>query len=86
MTTEPPRRVVTIPTKSVGIAILLTVFLGPIGMPYATIPGALVMFVLKLLALLLTAGVGLIVLWPIAIVWSAMAVQGYNRKLLALAR
>lgn len=83
MAAEPPRHVITTSTKSVGIAILLTIFLGPLGMLYATIPGAIIMFVLKLLALFLTAGIGLIVLWPIAILWSATAVHGYNRKLLA---
>jgi hypothetical protein len=38
-----PRPVVVTPTKSVGIQILLVVFLGPLGLFYSTIKGALIM-------------------------------------------
>jgi hypothetical protein len=38
-----PRAVVVTPTKSVGIQILLVVFLGPLGLFYSTIKGALIM-------------------------------------------
>jgi hypothetical protein len=38
-----PRTVVVAPLKSVGIQILLVIFLGPLGLFYSTIVGALVM-------------------------------------------
>ena len=78
-----PQTVIAVPTKSMGIAIILTILFGPLGMLYATIPGAIVMFILKLLAFVLTAGLGLILLWPIAVVWSAMAVKSHNDRLIA---
>lgn len=37
------RPVVVTPTKSVGIQILLVIFLGPLGLFYSTIKGALIM-------------------------------------------
>ena len=61
------------PTKSVGVALLLTFFFGPIGMLYSTVAGALVMFAAHFLAIVLTAGVGLLVTWPISLVWAAVA-------------
>ncbi|MHB8814173.1 MAG: hypothetical protein ACYDAE_12990 [Steroidobacteraceae bacterium] len=38
-----PRPVVVTPTKSVGIQILLVIFLGPLGLFYSTIKGTLIM-------------------------------------------
>jgi len=38
-----PQHVVVTPTKSAGIQILLVVFLGPLGLFYSTIKGALIM-------------------------------------------
>ena len=77
------RAVVVVPTKSVGIAIMLTFFFGPLGMLYSTIVGAIVMFVATLLAILLTAGLGLFLTWPIGIVWSAVAASSHNKALLS---
>ena len=74
---------VVIPTKSVGIAIMLTLFFGPLGMFYSTIAGAIVMFVATLLALFLTAGIGLLLTWPVGVVWAAIAASSHNKKLLS---
>lgn len=78
-----PRPLIAVPTKSVGIAIVLTFFFGPLGMLYSTIAGALTMFVLNVLAIFLTAGLGLLVTWPIGIVWAAVAASSHNKRLLA---
>jgi hypothetical protein len=76
---------VVVPTKSMGIAIMLTLFFGPLGMLYSTIVGALVMFIATLLALFFTAGLGLLVTWPVCIIWAAVATNDYNKKLLGTA-
>ncbi len=91
MTNEQPQqlqRVIVTPTKSVGIAILLTVLFGPVGMLYSTILGGLIMiavtFVIGMIGLL-TLGLGLLLLiplWPVYIIWAAVAVNSYNKKLL----
>ena len=82
MSQQPPAAIVVTSTKSVGIALLLSFLFGPIGMLYSTVVGALVMFVANLLALLLTAGLGLILTWPIGMVWAAVATSKSNSKLL----
>lgn len=43
MSVSSPRPTVVTSTKSVGIQILLVVFLGPLGLFYSTIKGALIM-------------------------------------------
>jgi hypothetical protein len=63
--TSQPTHLVVTQTKSVGIAILLTLFLGPIGLFYATIRGAL--FVMFGVPFLFTVG---------AIAFGAMASNG----------
>ncbi|HED65920.1 MAG TPA: hypothetical protein ENJ09_10240 [Planctomycetes bacterium] len=74
---------VVLTTKSVGVAILLTFLLGPLGMLYSTILGAIVMGILFCLAWLITFGLGLFVLWPIAILWAALAAYNHNKRVLA---
>lgn len=70
-------------TKSMGIAIVLTLLFGPFGMLYSTILGAIIMGIATLLAIVFTAGLGLIVTWPICLIWGAMAVKNYNDRLRA---
>jgi hypothetical protein len=76
------RPIVDIPTKSVGLAILLTVLLGPLGMLYATIGGAVVMILVSAVLGVLTFGLSVLFTWPISIIWSILAVNSYNRRLL----
>lgn len=78
-----PQPLVVIPTKSVGLAIFLAVFFGPVGLLYSTVTGALVMFFINVLVGLLTLGLGLILTWPICGLWAAVATKSYNAKLLA---
>lgn len=77
-----PQRVVVTPTKSMGVSIILTVLFGPLGMLYSTIWGGIIMGVLSLVVGLLTFGLGLIITWPICIIWAAVATSLYNQKLL----
>jgi len=79
----PNQPVIVAPIKSVGISLLLTFLFGPLGMFYSTIWGGLIMSVLSLIVGFLTAGFGLIVIWPISIIWGAVATSSYNKKLLA---
>lgn len=67
--------------KSVGASLVLTFFFGPLGMFYSTVIGAVVMLVLYLVIGLITLGLGLIVLHPIAMVWGAVAVSNHNKEL-----
>lgn len=78
-----PSTIVVAQTKSMGISIILTLLFGPLGMLYSTIPGAIIMGIATLVAILLTAGFGLILTWPICLIWGAVAVKNYNNKLRA---
>ena len=67
--------------KSVGASLLLTILFGPLGMFYSTVIGAVIMLVLYIVIGILTLGLGLIVLHPIAMIWGAIAVSTQNKKL-----
>jgi hypothetical protein len=66
-----------------GISILLTVLFGPLGMLYSTIPGAIIMAVISVILGVITLGIGLLITWPICIIWGAVATSSYNKKLIA---
>jgi hypothetical protein len=70
--------VVMAPSKSVGLAFVLTWFFGPLGMLYSTVSGALIMLgvtvVGSIFVGIVTFGLGLIVLWPL--IWVASIIWG----------
>lgn len=85
-----PQQVVVTSTKSVGISILLTLIFGPIGMFYSTVKGAIIWLILAIIlsigALASNPALLLIILpmmWFVSLIWGAMAVKAYNKKLLA---
>lgn len=76
-------------TKNMGVAIILTVLLGPLGMFYSTIGGGFFMTIVSLIVVIplfiispLLAAIPIIVFWPICIIWAAVAVSRFNKKLL----
>lgn len=79
---QTPQHIIVVSTKSAGLAILLAVLFGPIGLLYSTVTGAIVMFIVNILMAVATMGFGLIVTWPICGVWAAVAVNSYNKRLL----
>lgn len=81
MTNTPGQVTVVTSTKSMGISILLTILFGPLGMLYSTIAGAIVMAIISAIVGFATVGIGLLVTWPICVIWSAIAVSNYNKKL-----
>jgi uncharacterized membrane protein YdbT with pleckstrin-like domain len=81
---QAPKQIVVVSaTKSLGISILLTVLFGPLGMLYSTIPGAIIMAVISVILGVITLGIGLLITWPICIIWGAVATSSYNKKLIA---
>jgi hypothetical protein len=78
---SPPQVVIVKAQKSVGISILLTVLFGPLGMLYSTIVGGIVMLVISLIVAIFTVGFGLIITWPICVIWGAVAVNNANKKM-----
>lgn len=64
--------------KSVLTAFFLTVFLGPFGMFYSTVPGALIMLFLAGPVLLVTLGHAFFAIWGTCIVWACVAAARRN--------
>jgi len=83
MAYQPGQVTVVTTTKSMGTSIILTILFGPLGMFYSTIVGAIVMLVVTAVVGFLTLGLGLIVTWPICVIWAAIATSNYNKNLLA---
>jgi hypothetical protein len=82
---QPATQVVVVGSrKSVGIAVALSICFGPLGMLYSTVGGAVVMFFLNLVVAVVTLGFGLLLTWPICVLWAAHAASEHNRQLLAL--
>jgi len=77
---------VVLATKSPGIAILLTILFGPVGMFYSTIGGAIVMLLVSLVVGVVTLGFGLLVTQPICILWAALAASAYNKRIMSQTR
>lgn len=67
--------------KSVLVGLILTFFFGPVGMLYATVIGALIMLAVSVVIGFLTAGIGLILVWPVQMFWTWTAISGHNRRL-----
>jgi len=67
--------------KSQGIGLLLTFLLGPIGLLYATTLGGLILAPLAFVIGIFTFGLGALITWPVAIMWSILAISLHNRKL-----
>lgn len=78
-----PHTVIVAPTRSVGVALLLTFFFGPLGMLYSTVSGALVMIVVSVVLAFFTLGLSFFLTWPICMIWGAVAASSHNQKLLA---
>lgn len=75
---------ITYSPKSIGVALLLTFIFGPIGMLYSTVWGGIIMLLINLPLGILTFGFGLILTWPIQLIWAALAVRSYNKKLMKM--
>ena len=84
MANDPQTRqvVVVTSTKNVGIAIILTILFGPLGMFYSTIWGAVIMLIVSLILGVFTVGLSLFVTWPVCVIWGAIAANSYNQSLL----
>ncbi|ULH14035.1 hypothetical protein MF271_00720 (plasmid) [Deinococcus sp. KNUC1210] len=66
--------------KSLGLALVLTFFFGPLGMLYSTVLGAVVTFIIGFIGLLLTGGFIFLILWPIQLIWTYAGVKKHNAR------
>ena len=78
--------IVVASTKSMGLAIVLALLFGPLGLLYSSILAAIVMFVVSIPVIIFTAGFGLFLTQPICAIWAAVAVNTHNKKLLGISQ
>lgn len=77
-----PAQVIVVQSpKSPGVAAILGFFLGPLGLLYSTVAGAVTMFFVNLVIGLLTLGLGLILTWPVCALWGYVAAKSHNARI-----
>lgn len=68
--------------KSVGAAMGLAFFLGPLGLLYATVGGGIAMFLMMIALGAATEGVAVPFIWLSGVIWARHAASEHNRRLL----
>lgn len=71
----------SLPLKSLAGALLFTVFLGPIGLLYASSLGGIVMLVIAFIVACSKFFVPFALVWLGCSVWGVLAVNRYNNKI-----
>jgi hypothetical protein len=74
----------TLPFKNLAGALLFTVFLGPVGLLYASSMGGITMIIIGFIVACSKYIVPIIMVWLICCIWSVLAVNRYNKKILRL--
>ena len=72
----------TLPLKTVAGALLFSVFLGPIGLLYASSLGGVIMICLAFIVFSSQYLVPKILVWLISCIWSVIATNYYNKKII----
>lgn len=67
-------------SKSTGVAIILALLFGPLGLLYASVKGGIIMFFATGILAFFTLGIGLLICWPACVVWAAVAVNNQNKN------
>jgi len=71
-----------LPFKSVGVALLFSAILGPVGLLYASFWGGFSMILVGIVVISSKFFFPILLLWLICCIWAVGAVEAYNRNLL----
>lgn len=66
--------------RSAGAALGLTFFFGPLGLLYATVWGGIILSVIAAISAILTVGLSLLLIWPIAMVWGTVTASNRHSR------
>lgn len=66
--------------KNLVLALILAALFGPFGLAYATVPGAMAALIIGIGLAVFTFGIGIFLVWPISVIWAALAVTSHNKK------
>ena len=67
--------------KSMVASILLSLVFGPLGLLYASVTGGIVMLLVSVVVAIFTLGIGLLITFPICIIWAVIATNTYNENI-----
>ena len=67
---------------SMGLAFLLTFFLGPFGVLYVSILGGILFILVAGVVSLVTFGWAVPFFWFVSIIWAMLAVRSHNERLI----
>lgn len=73
-----------LPYKSVAVALLFTILLGPIGLLYSSFWGGLLMIIVGLIVCNSKLFFPILLLWILCCIWGVGAVEMYNKKIFRL--
>jgi len=76
-----PEQKITLPLKSVAGALLFCVFLGPVGLLYASSLGGIIMIVLGFIVVCSKYMVPIVMMWLVTCIWGVLAVNRYNKRI-----
>lgn len=66
--------------KSIGAALVLTFFFGPLGLFYINVRDAVIAIIVSIVVALITLGFGLLLIWPISMVWAAVTASKRHQE------
>ena len=72
------------PYKSVAAALLFCVFLGPIGLLYASFWGGFIMILIGIVVVSSLLYFPILLLWIICCIWGVRSVESHNKKILQI--
>lgn len=71
-----------LPFKNLAGALLFTVFLGPLGLLYASSIGGIIMLILGFITICSKMIVPILFVWVGSSIWSVLATNRYNKKII----
>jgi hypothetical protein len=72
----------SLPYKNTAVALLFSVFFGPVGLLYASWRGGALMVLIMIFMFSNKYFFLALVIWLICCIWSVAAVESYNKKLM----
>lgn len=79
MLNQQPRQ---LPYKSVAVALLFSVVLGPVGLLYASFWGGFTMILVAIIVFSAKYFFPILLVWIMCCIWSVHAVEAYNKTVL----
>jgi hypothetical protein len=71
-----------LPYKNLAVALLFSLFFGPLGLLYASMRGGIIMVFIAFVVICNRFPVPIVIMWISCCIWSVMATNRYNNKIM----